>query len=145
MNHEKTINRIQELTDGMALEEGCEVICVSESLKEQYKLNGKGVVVSNTQVLFTNGEGRTVDIGFVFHHSSFFEILGKPITIAIVMLAILKHEGLPITYSEAESGDVGNDWSNLMFHFRDMNWNLSKDNFNDQSEETKTFIGGLLN
>jgi len=24
-------------------------------------------------------------------------------------------------------------------------WNLSKDNFNDQSDETKEFIGGLLN
>ena len=25
------------------------------------------------------------------------------------------------------------------------NWDLSKDNFNDQSEDTKTFIGNLLN
>ena len=72
------------------------------------------------------------------------KILGKPITLAVILLAIIENDGLPVTFLEAEKGEIGHDWSDMMFRFRDMNWNLSRDNFNDQSEETKMFIWGLL-
>jgi len=57
------------------------------------------------------------------------KILGKPITLSVVLVA-LKPKIDMNTYVI----------SSLL-----EDWNLSKDNFNDQSEETKTFIGELLN
>jgi len=65
----------------------------------------------------------------------------KPITISVVMLAI-DDESLVI---EAKSGQFGTTTPEGVYVGGHPYWNLSKDNFNDQSEETKTFIGGLLN
>ena len=52
-----------------------------------------------------------------------------PITLVIALMAIEAK-------MKMKSGNRGGELIML--------WNLSKDNFNDQSEETKTFIGGLL-
>ena len=60
------------------------------------------------------------------------EILGNPITLAVIIQAIKK-----TGYNSTE------EWLSVLGKLVD-NWNLAKDNFNDQSEETKTFIGGLL-
>jgi len=132
MNHEETIKRIQELTNGWALEFGCEVI------------DNMDIVSRILEVIPKTRDRQEVRTEHGIEYVDDITILGKPITLAVTLSAILKYEGLPITYLEAEEGDVGTDWSDLMYHFRDMNWNLSKDNFNDQTDETKMFIGGLL-
>ena len=133
MPHEETIKRIQELVPSvMELEFGCEV----EYNQEKFVFISGGM--AGLATIFNN---RCHAIHQNFHEIT---ILGKPITLAVVLRAIIENDGLPVTFLEAEKEEIGHDWSDMMFRFRDMNWNLSKDNFNDQSEETKTFIGGLL-
>ena len=147
MTHETTIKRIQELVPSiMSLVFGCEI-------KWQYthQLNYR----SSTQrvkegifINFGNGDLRNpLPINVLFYGNSSVKsipkkedvkILGKPITLSVVMLAIeVKYRG-DLLETVA---------SNAWFHFGSTRgfWNLSEDNFNDQSEETKTFIGGLLN
>ena len=127
MNHETTIKRIQELVpDVMKLEFGCEVMYEWENEEK-----------SEMVVVGRMGEN------FILtdYHDSFcteaneeeFEILGKPITLATILLAIWlnKLEWL------------NNNDTTVLIELVKV-WNLSEDNFNDQSEETKTFIGELL-
>ena len=139
MNHEKTIKRIQSLVPSVLdLEFGCVVETnIFPSYLCHFRLCYK--TWKSDILVCENNEGEQVLLSI-----NDCKILGKPITLSVVLLAIIKDDGLPITFLEAEKVEIGHDWSNIMFHFRDMNWNLSKDNFNDQSEETKTFIGGLL-
>jgi len=140
MNHEETIKRIQELVPSvMALEFGCEVLA-------QEKYSPVGFLMPMT-VLSVNESVREIDTTLYtgLSYDDIITILGKPITLAIVLLAITEYKELQMTFAEAEKEDMGDDWGRIMYGFRDMNWNLSKDNFNDQSEETKTFIGNLLN
>jgi len=79
------------------------------------------------------------------------EILGKPITLAVVLMAVEKFTGssddvlyvnsvglMYIINSNKTQKDFIKQFENCV------EWNLSQDNFNDQSEETKTFIGKLL-
>jgi len=137
MNHEETIKRIQSLVPSiMELEFGCKVLYGSDFGSVEQKVTlGNPYAVKDGKV-FNPWNGDDTD--------DLLEILGKPITLAVILLAIIENDGLPVTFLEAEKGEIGHDWSDMMFRFRDMNWNLSKDNFNDQSEETKSFIGGLL-
>ena len=145
MNHETTTKRIQLLVpEVMALEEGCRVVCVSESLKQEHQLNGKGLVVSETHVLFLGSEN-VLDRLFVFYHPSFFTILGKPITLSVVLLAMSKNRkqgNHKYVVTVSEDGFMENT---DMKNYNRVQWNLSKDNFNDQTDETKNFIGELLN
>jgi len=150
MTHEETIKRIQELVPSvMELEFGCEVLCsdliqldvddytegIATILNEKEKILG---YIANKTKFET--EYRT----FEYSKYRVIEILGKPITLAVVLLAIGTTE---------YANKVGCDATGEMIKmetYRDRirtkaDWNLSKDNFNDQSEETKTFIGGLLN
>jgi len=146
MTHEETIKRIQELVPSvMELEFGCEV-----------KLKHTSRKVRNAKVLVHTGDGRfqiqeridtsineeeyKKDYGrceIAYYEKDSFEILGKPITLAVVIMAI--------NQKYIESNNV---W--FVYDLRQTQlsgiekWNLSKDNFNDQTEETKTFIGGLL-
>jgi len=65
------------------------------------------------------------------------ECISKPITIAVVLRAlreIQQKQKLWFGYELVQTQ------SSVL-----EKWNLSKDNFNDQSEETKSFIGELLN
>jgi len=79
------------------------------------------------------------------------EILGKPITLAVVLMAVEKFTGssddvlyvnsvglMYIINSNKTQKDFIKQFENCV------EWNLSKDNFNDQSEETKTFISKIL-
>ena len=131
MNHETTIKRIQELVpDVMALEFGCEV--------------RDGVGLRN---LYLGGDYQQMYCYAISINQDYrqdYKIIGKPITLAVVLLALTIKKEYPMTFAEAEKEDMGHDWEKIMYCFRDMLWNLSKDNFNDQSEETKTFIGVLL-
>ena len=75
-----------------------------------------------------------------------FEIIDNPITLAMVLRAIdtkyteWEKPGTPVAINSKGEFQV---WSENPV-YKNVFWNLSKDNFNDQSEETKTFIGGLL-
>jgi len=116
MNHEKTIKRIQELVP-------------STVQTAPHLFKGNNLRCSHC--------GATVQQDFDGIECT--EILGKPITIAVVLLAI-----------DINSTDsrwkiiVGCNFMRIQFGESYALWNLSKDNFNDQSEETKTFIGELI-
>jgi len=133
MTHEETIKRIQELVPSvMELEFGCVVETnIFPSYPCHFRLCYK-TWKSDILVCENNEEGQAL------LSMNDCTILGKPITLAVVMLAIeVKYRG------DLFETVASNAW----FHFGSTRgfWNLSKDNFNDQSEETKTFIGGLLN
>jgi len=133
MNHETTIKRIQELVpDVMALEFGCEVLYGSDFGGAEQKVTlGNPYAVKDGKV-FNPWNGDDTD--------DLLEILGKPITLSVILLAI-DDESLVI---KAKTGQFGTTTREGVFVGGLPRWNLSKDNFNDQSEETKTFIGGLL-
>ena len=130
MTHEETIKRIQDLVPSiMELEFGCEVFV------QNY---GVSSIILHNRSKFTRVESEyPLDIiGYCgheyltnFNEEHITKILGKPITLAVVLLAIEAKMNM-------KAGNRGGELIEL--------WNLSKDNFNDQSEETKSFIGGLL-
>ena len=136
MNHETTIKRIQELVpEVMALEFGCEVEATNNFIAspDEYCDIEKGQKYMCGDHIWTNlYEARQEDR---------YKILGKPITLAVVLSA------LDLGNRCEENNDTENQtcWclENTGQICRD--WNLSKDNFNDQSEETKIFIGELIN
>ena len=139
MTHEETIKRIQELTGGMALEFGCEVINQDEWLDWAKRIAFITRNPKNGLVYFREQDGSL----FSTRGLKNIEILGKPITLSVIFQAIHATMISPekqekshhlIDYSVEAEGGV---YPPL--------WNLSKDNFNDQSEETKSFIGGLIN
>ena len=137
MNHEKTIKRIQELTGGTALEFGCKI-------NIGYDKDVFFVKMDNEYIYWIDKEGDNCDEDTIELQHLNFEILGKPITLAVVLEAIREaNVGFVfVTHSGTLHKKIGiEDTAHTYLGI----WNLSKDNFNDQSEETKTFIGGLLN
>ena len=144
MNHETTIKRIQELVPSvMELKEGCRIIRNGTRENPQnilYKvLENRGLMTGIS--MHDTSYNKLICYDYTFETLETFRsedkkenpienstILGKPITIAVILLA-LKSEIEIRAYIVSELLEV---------------WNLSKDNFNDQSEETKTFIGELL-
>jgi len=160
MTHEETIKRIQELVPNvMELEFGCVIEKVFWYKSEADKKSGEidwrqssehgkeGVIIKDLRSEFLP---MTIDYGeqleFQIEHNDIvsFEILGKPITLAVTIMAIHKSQskifGVATLSNQLSMKEHLND--TLLFLVK--GWNLSKDNFNDQSEETKTFIGGLL-
>ena len=164
MTHEETIKRIQELVPSvMALEFGC---ILQRNIKGK-KVNG--ILLEKTMGSFED-EGDILGVVYWFSGRKTavrelvptFTNLGKPITLAVVVMAIktlvckrCKGAGGTLGsgggYSECEDCggdkyDLPEDFTGTEFELGDILhfWNLSKDNFNDQSKETKTFIGGLL-
>ena len=134
MPHEETIKRIQKLVPSvMALEFGCEVLC-SDLIQldvDDYTEGIATIVNEKEKILGYIANKTKFETEYrTFEYSKYrvIEILGKPITLAVVLRA-LKPKIDMNTYVI----------SSLL-----EDWNLEKDNFNDQSEETKTFIGGLL-
>ena len=71
------------------------------------------------------------------------KIIGRPISLEDCLITWLKKDGCPITFKEAYKGDIGHDWENVMFVFRDMNWQLNKP-LQDQSDETINFLHNLI-
>jgi len=164
MTHEETIKRIQKLVPSiMELEFGCEVIWHNpyHDKDELFKINAikyhnkKDFIVMMTPI--TKSAIRDIEDIYKFDERILgkdFEILGKPITLAVIMLATATE------YNPKNTSTFLNIDSNGEFCWTTttdlrggtmkviepiISWNLSKDKFNDQSEETKTFIGGLLN
>jgi len=123
MNHETTIKRIQALVpDVMALEFGCLLRNGTANIriiKERY----------DGTVMINDWEGWQ-DRKMIEEK---FEILGKPITLAVVLRAIRESQNIWLGFQLRET-----QLSVLE------GWNLDKDNFNHQSEGTKALIGELL-
>ena len=130
----------------MELDFGCEV-------EWQYTPDLNKRLKTGIFVNFGNGDLRNpLPINVLFYGNSSVKsipkkedvkILGKPITLSVVLRAIYEHRRqTPNWYF------VTVDFTGFMQDSGNRNnvadWNLEKDNFNDQSEETKTFIGGLL-
>ena len=137
MNHETAIKRIQELVQSvMALEFGCKVLN-----KDLNKVLTVTYLSSYNECIhcFYEWESDSTWIWKKYLENS-FEILGKPITLAVILSAI-DDESLVI---EAKTGQFGTTTAEGVYVGEHAIWNLSKDNFNDQSDETKTFIGELL-
>ena len=166
MNHEETIKRIQELTGGMALEFGCEVILLNTK-EDTYEDERGAVCIEVGEDVFDSYPDGEYHLQEKLKYEVYFlnetwgdceqtldsrtnnscqfivsKILGKPITLAVIFQAIHATMISPekqekshhlIDYSVEAEGGV---YPPL--------WNLSRDNFNDQSEETKSFIRGLL-
>jgi hypothetical protein len=75
------------------------------------------------------------------------EVLGSPITLAVVLRAILKTNPANRTKVTLESsGQFVETLYNGSFSEKQLGptWNLSADNYDQQSEECKRFIGSLL-
>jgi len=130
MTHEETIKRIQELTGGMALEEGCEV-----------DTGVKRIVLEKRDTTLQTYAGGMVFTNKVEQLGN-FKILGKPITLAVILNAIRK--GSKVFVFTDKYGEFFEIVEPLHKYKYLGNWNLFKDNFNDQSEETKAFITNLL-
>ena len=141
MTHEETIKRIQELVPSvMALEFGCVVETnIFPSYPCHFRLCYK--TWKSDILVCENNEGEQALISL-----NDCKILGKPITLVVVLLAIdtkyieWENPDTPVAINSKGEFQV---WSETPV-YKNVFWNLSKDNFNDQSEETKTFIGGLL-
>ena len=171
MDNEETIKRIQKLVPSfMALEFGCEVIWHNpyHDKDELFKINTikyhnkKEFTVMMTPI--TKSAIRDIEDTYKFDERILgkeFKILGKPITLSTVLLAVKTLEckkcngqgGHLVNGGYSECGDCGGDKYDLPEDFTGTEfelgdildfWNLSKDNFNDQSKETKIFIGELL-
>jgi len=147
MTHEETIKRIQELVPSvMELQEGCSVRCFEidfgyfnqEDFIRTYHLN-----FGPKKAYDEKGELIAYEDGYYFDN---INTLGKPITLAVVLLAIdtkyteWKNPDTPVAINSKGEFQV---WSENPV-YKNVFWNLSEDDFNAQSEKTKTFIGGLL-
>ena len=158
MTHEETIKRIQELVPSvMALEFGCEVIDLGHLFM--------GCSDPHTMTLLSYDNPAEYDepedaVSSFLHYrgnpdvkipsqnlfdDKKYKILGKPITIATVLQAIEKVNTIEKeNYCVIPNGGICHMGYVGRYYHQDTHWDLSKDNFNDQSEETKAFIGGLL-
>ena len=142
MTHEETIKRIQELVPSiMALEFGCEVNFDYDTENSDGSKEDCFDTIIEADDIMVRTLGGSYFHRFTAEHysqesswsSQKKEILGKPITLAVVFMAVRQSQSVWLGFKLRET---------QVLILED--WNLSKDNFNDQSEETKSFIGGLL-
>jgi len=149
MTHEETIKRIQELVPSvMALEFGCEVnFDYDTENSDGSKEDCFDTIIGADDIMVRTLGGSYFHRFTAEYHSQEDnwssqkkEILGKPITLAVVLLA------LDLRNRCDENTDIKNQtcWCLKNTGQICMDWNLSKDNFNDQSEKTKAFISNLL-
>jgi len=158
MTHEETIKRIQELVPSvMALEFGCEVIDLGHLFM--------GCSDPHTMTLLSYDNPAEYDepedaVSSFLHYrgnpdvkipsqnlfdDKKYKILGKPITLVVLFQAFENNKievELSIFANKILIGHY--EKPNQEGYYTKCYWELSKDNFNDQSEETKMFIGGLL-
>lgn len=133
----KTIKaKIQELCpDVMELKFGCKVTFSNE---EHF---GYAMIVSEE-----DGRLRVLIAGEhnpLIERSAVKEILGSPITVAVVLRAI--HKAWPdAKYACTSQGRFGHLDDLGHNNHLTVTWNLEKDNWDSQSVETQAFVGGLL-
>ena len=150
MNHEETIKRIQELVPSiMELEFGCEVnFDYDTANSDGSKEDCFDTIIEADDIMVRTLGGSYFHRFTAEYHSQEGnwssqkkEILGKPITLAVVLMAVnLSNTGVIFVDSLGNIRQPDDEYDK----YKDYAWNLSKDNFNDQSEETKSFIRGLL-
>jgi len=162
MNHETTIQKIQSLVpDVMKKEDGCRISVTADGYgscnesvgSEDYskEINEVGIIVKGcNKVVFRDNSPvddvyvSSVEDGYEEDYEMTFKILGKPITLSVVLRAIGTTE-----YANKVGCDATGEMQRVEMYENKtkikVQWNLSKDNFNDQSEETKAFIGRLIN
>jgi len=139
MTHEETIKRIQELVPSvMALEFGCEVTKISNNLDNPVFTKGKFIRMDGMRMFCLHKDNTVFETRY---GDALTSILGKPITLAVVLMAVnLSNKGVIFVDSLGNIRQPDDEYDK----YKDYAWNLSKDNFNDQSEETKAFISNLL-
>ena len=124
MNHETTVKRIQGLVPSiMDLELKCSE-CDGDGFTD-----GHDIPQSHSE----DGECLSCPVKVDCDICRGTGILGKPITISVVLIALNESKNVWVGFELRET-----QLSVLEY------WNFSKDNFHDQSEETKEFIGELL-
>ena len=145
MTHETTIKRIQSLVPSvMELEFGCEVnglIYDNGDLTQSF--TSDAIYITKTKNCYHLLAENTIPV--IVKISDFedrYKILGKPITLSVLCLALENNRTEVILTICSDGMHIGH--FDQKGYYTYCYWNLSKDNFNDQSEETKTFIGGLL-
>jgi len=138
MNHDETINRIQKL-----------VPSVMDSGLKCSDCDGVGFTAGHDTPgsHSEDGECLSCPVKVGCETCTGAGIIGKPITLAVIFQAI--HATMLLLqeddYKKQESShDLIDYFSTPEGGVFGPCWNLEKDNFNDQSDETKTFIGGLL-
>ena len=147
MNHKDTIKKIQGLVpDVMKLEFGCRIeIPIYHTFNSRsngtfWRMHRLLTIDSLSGDLILNRDCRYGNKRVT--RNSEMQILGKPITLAVVLRAILKHN-----HPDSEADGLRLD-SDIIFLIKDCfgfkGWDLLKDDFNDQSEKTKDFVGELL-
>ena len=136
MNHEETIKRIHELVPSvMELELKCS------------DCNGDGWYSDHDTPRSHGeyGECTSCPVQVGCETCTGTGIISKPITLAVVLLALVTQ------YTLDNNNWVVEKLTRIVEKLRQkqisvvVNWNFHQDNFNDQSDETKTLIGGLLN
>ena len=69
-----------------------------------------------------------------FHHNEIIEIIGKPLTLSRVLLAISKHG----YYDDIYFGDLhGDSCETLEFDIKGVSFDLTKETLEEQTEETQ--------
>lgn len=140
---DKVKAKIVELCpDVMELKSGCEIEYDGETAYltgETYTMGDAFGSVPARKFWVTNKGIKGIDS---FHENGKeWKILGSPITLAVVLRAI-RNAGHGIYGKGSSGGDDKGNW----FFINDSKhaWNLEHDNYDQQSEECKQFIGSLL-
>ena len=77
-----------------------------------------------------------------FHHNEIIEIIGKPLTLSRVLLAISKHG----YYDDIYFGDLhGDSCETLEFDIKGVSFDLTKETLEEQTEETQRAINEFFN
>ena len=76
------------------------------------------------------------------HHNEIIEIIGKPLTLSRVLLAISKHG----YYDDIYFGDLhGDSYETLEFDLEGVSFDLTKETLEEQSEETQRGLNKFFN
>lgn len=167
---DKTKAKIQELVpEIMKIQKDCEVKKITYKLKIEgkkeilmeekftifdinYSFDGEryhtnGVVYIENKITYPSLSDRMFgETGLKNHDNIQYEILGRPITLADVLLAIgkVRLENITLINLECNGNFVITEFPNNRTEKRiGAKWDLTKP-YDDQSQETKDFIGQIL-
>lgn len=135
---DKTKQRIQELVpEVMELKFGCEVQSEMNRWRVWSKMNYQEGQMPLSRIELVSDELKATNCMYEEGDDRPWKILGSPITLAVVLRTL-------------EFVDVDKKYPMERYPLTKIVgmivglWNLTKDNYDDQSEETKAFIGQLL-
>lgn len=144
-------SKIQELVpEVMKLKFGCEVRLLKDKSNFAHEMWKR---FSANIWQYDDGKFRLVcgngwaDINLFQEFRDSWEILGSPITLAVVLLAIDKKRGGWSIGTDGRFITITEDgwaWAKESNSVLAVTWNLEHDNFDDQTPECQAFIGDLL-